>query len=106
LGGVFLLPESPRWLIKKKRLAEATEVLALVRAKSNRNSPLVKAEFDEIVRTVQEEHDGGDARWREVFAPKMLNRTSIGVFTQIWSQLSGMNVMVSSKFPVEIRSRF
>ncbi|SPQ24169.1 b18351d8-56c1-456c-b318-ffdd50c99cf2 [Thermothielavioides terrestris] len=94
LGGVFLLPESPRWLIKKKRLAEATEVLALVRAKSNRNSPLVKAEFDEIVRTVQEEHDGGDARWREVFAPKMLNRTSIGVFTQIWSQLSGMNVMM------------
>ena len=32
--------------------------------------------------------------YMELFKPDMINRTHIGVFTQIWSQLTGMNVMM------------
>lgn len=95
LFGLFFLPESPRWLIKKQRHVAATKVLALVRANGDSDAQVVKNEFAEIMQAVKEESDSGDASWREVFAPSMLNRTTIGVFTQIWSQLTGMNVMVS-----------
>lgn len=32
----------------------------------------------------------------DLFAPRMIHRTVIGLFTQIWSQLAGMNVMSES----------
>jgi MFS family permease len=35
-----------------------------------------------------------DATYFDLFKPIMINRTLIGVFTQIWSQLTGMNVMM------------
>jgi hypothetical protein len=32
----------------------------------------------------------------DLFKPNMLHRSFIGIFTQIWSQLTGMNVMSKS----------
>ena len=40
------------------------------------------------------EKENADVTYLELFKPKMINRTHIGVFTQIWSQLTGMNVMM------------
>lgn len=42
----------------------------------------------------QFEAQNKDVSYLELFKPKMINRTHIGVFTQIWSQLTGMNVMM------------
>lgn len=40
------------------------------------------------------ERRNADVTYLELFKPRMLYRTHIGVFTQIWSQLTGMNVMM------------
>ncbi|KAK3306208.1 general substrate transporter [Chaetomium strumarium] len=92
--GLFSLPESPRWLLKKGWEANALNVLTLVHGKGNPDSPFVRQELVEIHAAINEERDNADASWRELIAPGMINRTAIGVFTQIWSQLTGMNVMM------------
>lgn len=105
--GLCFLPESPRWLAKKDRWDEAKTVLTLVHGKGDINSPWVHRELEEIREAVDFENANTDASYRELLAPKMLNRTSIGVFTQIWSQLTGMNVMVSPRhcgLPGSLRS--
>lgn len=91
--GMLLLPESPRWLARKDRWEEAKDVLALVHGKGDPNSPFVIAEMNEIGEMCEFERENADVTYFELFAPKMLNRTLIGLFTQIWSQLTGMNVM-------------
>jgi hypothetical protein len=48
----------------------------------------------EIREVVEFERANADVTYLELFKPNMLNRTMIGVFCQIWSQLTGMNVMM------------
>lgn len=91
---MFLLPESPRWLMKKDRFEEAIHVLALVHAKGDEHNPFVAKEAAEIRDDVELERQFADVTYWELFKPKMINRTHIGLFTQIWSQLTGMNVMM------------
>nr|CAD1814643.1 monosaccharide transporters [uncultured fungus] len=88
------LPESPRWLARKDRWEEAVQVLALTHAKGDVNSPFVAKEMAEIREVVEFERANADVTYLELLTPKMINRTHIGVFTQIWSQLTGMNVMM------------
>ncbi|GAD97734.1 hypothetical protein AN9184.2 [Paecilomyces variotii No. 5] len=92
--GMIFLPESPRWLAKKDRWEECHEVLALVHAKGDRSAPFVQTELHEIREMVEFERRNADASFLELFKPNMINRTHIGMFTQIWSQLTGMNVMM------------
>jgi MFS family permease len=94
--GLMLLPESPRWLAKKDRWEDAHAVLTLVHGKGDPNSAFVARELAEIREAVEFERRNSDVTYIELFRPKMLNRTMIGLFTQIWSQLTGMNVMVSA----------
>lgn len=91
---MLFLPESPRWLARKDRWDEAQHVLALTHAHGETNSPFVLKELSEIREVVEFERANADVTYLELFKPKMLNRTHIGIFTQIWSQLTGMNVMM------------
>ncbi|CAD0095783.1 unnamed protein product [Aureobasidium vineae] len=93
LIGLFFLPESPRWLARKDRWEDCEKVLALVHGHGDPNSPFVKRELQEIQEMVEFERRNQDVSYFELFKPHMINRTHIGVFTQIWSQLTGMNVM-------------
>lgn len=95
--GLVFLPESPRWLAKHNRWDESLAVLTLVHGHGDSESPFVRKEMSEIRAVVEFEAKNADVTYLELFKPKMLNRTSIGVFTQIWSQLTGMNVMVRSQ---------
>ncbi len=95
-SGLCVLPESPRWLAKKDRWEEMSEVLVLVHGKGDPNSPLVKKELAEIREGVRLDQHNADVHWSELIRPGMVNRTHIGLFTQIWSQLTGMNVMMVS----------
>ncbi|KAH7342793.1 general substrate transporter [Rhexocercosporidium sp. MPI-PUGE-AT-0058] len=91
---MMFLPESPRWLAKKDRWEESIQVLALVHAKGDQSSPFVAKEMSEIREVVEFERSNSDVTYLELLKPHMINRTHIGVFTQIWSQLTGMNVMM------------
>ncbi|KAH0137702.1 hypothetical protein KCU67_g15683, partial [Aureobasidium melanogenum] len=98
--GLLFLPESPRWLARKDRWEDCEKVLVLVHGHGDPNSPFAKRELREIQEMVEFERRNRDVSYLELFKPHMINRTHIGVFTQIWSQLTGMNVMVSlSPFP-------
>jgi sugar porter (SP) family MFS transporter len=104
--GLIFLPESPRWLARHDRWEETQAVLTLVHGKGDPNSPFVKLEMDEIRQAIQIERQNADVSWLDLFKPNMINRLHIGVFTQIWSQLTGMNVMMCKyMFPIScIRS--
>ncbi|KAK4245979.1 general substrate transporter [Corynascus novoguineensis] len=92
--GLAFEPESPRWLLKKGREEEAQNILCHLHGGGDVNSPFVQRELEEIKATISEEHKHADASWFELFTSNMMNRTLIGVFTQVWSQLTGMNVMM------------
>jgi len=79
-----------RWLARKDRWEECHGVLALVHAKGDRSAPFVMRELQEIKDMCEFERRNADVSYLELFKPKMINRTHIGVFTQIWSQLTGM----------------
>jgi len=97
--GMMFLPESPRWLARKDRWEECHSVLTLVHGKGDANSPIVVTEMQEIQDLCEFERQNKDVTYLELFKPTMLNRTMIGMFTQIWSQLTGMNVMSMSHSP-------
>lgn len=101
--GMIFLPESPRWLASKDRWEETRAVLTLTHGHGDPDSPFVIREFDEIREWIKIESEANNASYLELLRPRMLNRTIIGVFMQIWSQLTGMNVMVGyeiwNKFP-------
>jgi hypothetical protein len=97
--GLVFLPESPRWLARHDRWEETQAVLTLVHGKGDPNSPFVKLELDEIRQMIEFERQNADVSFLELFKPKMLNRLHIGVFTQVWSQLTGMNVMMCMYSP-------
>jgi MFS family permease len=88
--GMMFLPESPRWLARKDRWEECKDVLVLVHGKGDPNHPWVTRELDEIKEYCEFERQNADVTYWELLKPNMINRTHIGVFTQIWSQLTGM----------------
>jgi len=92
--GMLFLPESPRWLARKERWDECLSVLTLVHGKGDRNSPFVAREYDEIKAYCEFEKQNADVTYWELFSKRNINRTHIGIFCQIWSQLTGMNVMM------------
>ncbi|KAF2093601.1 MFS transporter [Rhizodiscina lignyota] len=92
--GLIFTPESPRWLAKKDRWEDCMAVLTLVHGKGDPNHPFVRKEYNDIQEMCEFERRNADVTYLELFKPKMINRTHIGVFTQIWSQLTGMNVMM------------
>lgn len=94
--GMLMLPESPRWLARKDRWEECHRVLALVHAKGDMNHPFIALELEDIRRMCELESRFKNVTYFDLFKPDMVNRTVIGLFTQIWSQLTGMNVMSKS----------
>lgn len=91
--GMMFLPESPRWLARQDRWEDAHAVLTLVHGKGDPNSAWVTRELQEIKEACEFDRQNSNVSYLELFQPNMINRTHIGVFTQIWSQLTGMNVM-------------
>lgn len=88
------LPESPRWLARQDRWEECHGVLTLVHGKGDPNHPFVQVELQDIKEMCEFERRHANVTYLDLFKPNMLNRTVIGLFTQIWSQLTGMNCMM------------
>lgn len=101
--GMLVLPESPRWLARKDRWEECHNVLSIVHGKGDPNHPFVALEMQDIREMCEFERQYKNVTYLDLFKPKMINRTIIALFMQIWSQLTGMNVMSTflrpSQFP-------
>jgi MFS family permease len=91
--GLFWFPKSPRWLASKDRWDEALQVLADLHGKGDRTSPKVLAEFTEMEEQLRFEREEAISSYRELLKPRIAKRVFLGMSVQMWSQLSGMNVL-------------
>ena len=91
--GMILLPESPRWLIKKERDQDAARALSRL-ISLPADHPELQAELDEIRVAYQHEKELGESSYADCFRAtdnKILLRTLTGIFIQAWQQLTGIN---------------
>lgn len=91
---VFMLPESPRWLVSKDREDEAFAVLAKYHAEGDASSVLVQAEMAQIRSTIKLELENSKQSWRDMLAtPGMRRRVFISVFLGLFTQMSGNTLL-------------
>jgi len=87
---VWLLPESPRWLINRGRDDEAKRILAKYHAGGDINHPLVAFEYDEIKEALALESEASGVNWLDLFrTPGNRRRMRIILGIAVFSQWSG-----------------
>jgi sugar porter (SP) family MFS transporter len=79
------IPESPRWLIEKKREHEARGILDRIAGPT-----FAEAEMDSI-RSVLRQEQG---TWRELMTRKLSRPLTIGILLAILQQVTGINVFM------------
>jgi MFS transporter, SP family, arabinose:H+ symporter len=82
---LFLIPESPRWLAQKNRVAEARATLNAIGEQN------AEAELQEIVRSIDVEHGHGH---EPLFQRKYRVPIFLAVSIAMFNQLSGINAIL------------
>ncbi|ORY56359.1 glucose transporter-like protein [Pseudomassariella vexata] len=90
VGGMLVLPETPRFLIKKGDRVKAAEALSQLRRLSP-DHPAIQAELSEIKANHDFEMTLGQASYLDCFRGPMLKRQLTGMGLQGLQQLTGIN---------------
>ncbi|MFE0417934.1 sugar porter family MFS transporter [Streptomyces tendae] len=87
LAGLVVMPETPRWLLRSGREAEARQVLARTRGEAEAEGELAE------IRQV-EASSGERAGLREVFAPWLRPALVVGIGLAVLNQVVGINTII------------
>ncbi|KAF2175993.1 general substrate transporter [Zopfia rhizophila CBS 207.26] len=94
LGGIFFLPYSPRWLLEKDRDEEAYAVLKRLHGNVGNDDSFLRAEFAQMRDQLRFEKSVTKISWHEIFTkPSNRKRLVLAVLVQVFTQLSGINVI-------------
>jgi len=92
-GGMFFLPESPRWLVKRGNDEQAAVSLSRLLSVPTTDPDLL-AELEEIRINLEHEKSLGESSYLDCFKPstnRIALRTWTGILIQAWQQLTGIN---------------
>ena len=85
--GMFLVPESPRWLIKNGKIDSAFNIL-----KKIGGNEYAVAETKEIQTTLAKE-ETGNADFKDLLDPKLRRVLTLGIVLAVFQQWCGINVI-------------
>jgi sugar porter (SP) family MFS transporter len=83
--GMIFLPESPRWLLKQNREADAVRTLHALRNGQNVNEEIAEIKSSLLIRK---------ASFREIFSPYMLPVLFLGIMLGFIQQTTGINTII------------
>src|SRR6184192_3891814 len=84
--GMLPMPESPRWLMKHGRAAEAGAALRRVRQEEK-----VDAELQQIAADIAQDRP---AAWRNLSAPELRPALLVGIGLAVFQQVTGINTII------------
>ena len=88
VGLLFLVPESPRWLIVKGRLEEARRVLHRMLGPDE-----VEPQIASVLQTLREAAESGRTKFRQLISREMRFALFIGVIVAVAQQITGINAV-------------
>lgn len=94
-GGLFLLPRSPRWSYIRGHVDEAREVLGKTQGEAS-----VDASIAEIQAVIAAERQRGKGSWRQLLGPSYRKAFLIALGVGIFTQLTGINVLLQFATPL------
>ena len=83
---LFMVPESPRWLVARNRNAEALHVL--IKTSGNK---FADAELREIEETLKNQEE---STFQELLAPQIKPLLFIGIILAVFQQITGINTIM------------
>jgi len=87
---VFLLPESPKWLVSKGKVAEARVNLTNLRG----GDFDVDSEIDEQISASKASDDGSPTTFRDLLAPENREQMFVGCSLMVLQQFTGINAVI------------
>lgn len=85
MGGLFLVPESPRWLLLRNRGQEAVQILSRISGEEAARSDVA------AIRSTLGQERGS---YKDLFSPGMRKAMLIGILLPLFSQFSGINAVI------------
>ena len=103
--GSFLIPESPRWLVKAGREKEAYDIIAAIRSNGDKEDAAAKREYQEIVQVVELEREHEGTNYIKMFLGVGSGEIHLGRRIQLafWLQVLSMSSSLRRIITVEVQ---